>query len=116
LVVLGSRCPAAPEPLSAGGLVNDVAATIQPVARTNRNEFRDGSLAGRLYYRCGSNDSGKASSNLRSNACKFTEDGKVALAVDREISDGENWVCFSVSDTGPGIAPEDMNKLFKPFT
>jgi signal transduction histidine kinase len=26
------------------------------------------------------------------------------------------WVCFSVSDTGIGIAPEMMEVIFKPFT
>ena len=50
--------------------------------------------------------------NLVSNACKFTEDGSVKLSVNNQ-SDGN--ILFSVADTGPGIAPEDQTKIFKPF-
>jgi PAS domain S-box-containing protein len=53
--------------------------------------------------------------NLLSNAVKFTPSGgRVNLAV-TTVADREA-VCFSVEDTGIGIAPEDLNRLFKPFT
>ena len=52
--------------------------------------------------------------NLLSNAVKFTpEGGEVLVEVDADL-DGEK-VQFIVSDTGIGIAPEDIDKLFKPF-
>jgi CheY-like chemotaxis protein len=51
--------------------------------------------------------------NLLSNACKFTENGKITL----EITLGhEGLVRFAVSDTGIGMAPEQMEKLFTEFT
>jgi len=49
--------------------------------------------------------------NLLSNAGRFTECGGVRVCVRREGGD----VVFSVADTGPGIAGEDMNKIFLPF-
>jgi two-component system sensor histidine kinase EvgS len=49
--------------------------------------------------------------NLLSNACKYTEQGSVRLEVAR--SDGE--LSFSVLDTGPGIAAENLERLFQPF-
>src|SRR5262249_29860291 len=52
--------------------------------------------------------------NLLSNACKFTEKGRVTLRAQREDGDGE-WVVFSVSDTGIGMSGEAMQKLFQPF-
>jgi PAS domain S-box-containing protein len=53
--------------------------------------------------------------NLLSNAVKFTgEDGRVALDV---TADAEAQVVhFCVSDTGIGIAKQDMGRLFQPFT
>ena len=51
--------------------------------------------------------------NLLSNAAKFTQTGGVAIRIVYEENPGV--IRFSVSDTGIGIAPEDMNKLFEPF-
>ncbi|MBN2004016.1 MAG: PAS domain S-box protein, partial [Anaerolineae bacterium] len=52
--------------------------------------------------------------NLLSNAIKFTaNEGQVGLDVHVEEDDGV--VRFSVWDTGIGIAPEDMGRLFEPF-
>lgn len=50
--------------------------------------------------------------HLASNAIKFTDHGEVALGVER--SNGE--VRFTVRDTGIGIAAEDRERLFQPFT
>ena len=50
--------------------------------------------------------------NLLTNACKFTDEGHVSLAV-RAL--GED-VVFEVSDSGPGIAPEHLDFIFQPFT
>ncbi len=52
--------------------------------------------------------------NLLSNAVKFTPaDGKVWLEV--SCDSGNDWIEFTVQDTGVGIAREDLGKLFKPF-
>jgi PAS domain S-box-containing protein len=52
--------------------------------------------------------------NLLSNAVKFTPDGgEVSLEVELDL-DAE-LVKMSVTDTGIGIAPENMDQLFKPF-
>ena len=50
--------------------------------------------------------------NFISNALKFTERGEVRVSV-RE--DRDHTVLFSVADTGIGIAPENMNRLFEEF-
>lgn len=53
--------------------------------------------------------------NLMNNAVKYTETGTITLAV-HGTRDGEyETLHISVKDTGMGIKPEDMNKLFEKF-
>jgi signal transduction histidine kinase len=54
--------------------------------------------------------------NLVNNACKFTQNGQVSAAVRRLRSDNRDWIEVRVSDTGIGIRPEDLGKLFQPFS
>ena len=54
--------------------------------------------------------------NLLSNAVKFTRHGGVTLRVETHAEeDGKARLEFSVSDTGIGIAPEDLRRIFEPF-
>ncbi len=55
--------------------------------------------------------------NLLGNAIKFTETGRVILRVkaDKKQNHEPSLLTFEVEDTGSGIAPADMGKLFKPF-
>jgi signal transduction histidine kinase len=49
--------------------------------------------------------------NIMSNACKFTETGSITISA-RQAS---HSVIIAVSDTGPGIAPEDQDAVFQAF-
>ncbi len=54
--------------------------------------------------------------NLGGNAIKFTSEGRIYLKVE-QIS-ASNHTCslrFSVEDTGPGMAQEQLEKVFNPF-
>ena len=65
--------------------------------------------------------------NLLGNAIKFTETGEVTLRVrvgnplkvsvqeTGTLQSAELPIIFSVEDTGPGMAPEEIEQLFKPF-
>ncbi len=55
-------------------------------------------------------------SNLVSNAIKFTVLGSVTMRVTQEaLGPGKVGLHFSVSDTGIGMATENMQRLFQPF-
>lgn len=55
--------------------------------------------------------------NLLSNAIKFTPAGSVELVVERMVSEAdERTLQFSVRDTGIGMEPEVLERLFEPFT
>ena len=53
--------------------------------------------------------------NLLSNAAKFTEKGRITVRVRREAAEGADWVSFAVSDTGIGMAPDQVARLFQRF-
>jgi signal transduction histidine kinase len=54
--------------------------------------------------------------NLLSNACKFTDAGVVSLVVKRQKDPSGEWLVFAVKDSGIGMDPEQMSRLFKAFS
>lgn len=54
--------------------------------------------------------------NLMSNAVKFTSKGIVTLKVELRTVERREFLAYSVSDSGCGITPEQLSKLFQPFT
>jgi len=54
--------------------------------------------------------------NLLGNAVKFTEKGRVTLAAYPVTENGKTLVRFVVHDTGIGIAPHAVGKIFESFT
>ena len=97
-------------------MVREVNATIQPLAERNANtvqvEHRDdlGTMRADLTK------VRQALFNLLSNACKFTKQGIIKLAVTRQAEGGTDWIVFSVADSGIGMTPEQMETLFEAFT
>jgi two-component system, sensor histidine kinase len=55
--------------------------------------------------------------NLIDNAVKFTEHGRVALAVTpASVTKGKIGVAFAVSDSGIGLTLKEIKRLFRPFS
>jgi len=96
--------------------VKEVEATSRPLAAKNTNAFvlEKGEELGEVVM-----DATKVRQsvlNLLSNAAKFTENGTITLSVNRETSDGQDWILIAVRDTGVGISEENMNNLFRNFS
>jgi signal transduction histidine kinase len=97
-------------------MIEDTATVIQPLVAENNNELQihctetvGSMLADLTKVR-------QAVFNLLSNASKFTKDGTIGLDVTRESAAGQEWVIFAVSDTGIGMTPEQMGKVFQEFS
>jgi two-component system, sensor histidine kinase len=55
--------------------------------------------------------------NLIDNAVKFTERGSVRLEVSADaVKRGRTMLVFSISDSGIGLKPGEIHRLFRPFT
>jgi PAS domain S-box-containing protein len=92
-------------------MVADVVSTIHPLVEKNGN---------RLVVDC-PDDIGTMTAdltkvrqtlfNLLSNASKFTHAGTITLTSRRDGA----WITFAASDTGIGMSPEEVGKLFQAF-
>ncbi|HEX7023767.1 MAG TPA: response regulator, partial [Gemmatimonadales bacterium] len=102
------------EDFDIAAMVQDVATTIRPMVDRNGNRLvvRSGA-AGTMHA-----DLTKVRQmllNLLSNACKFAEKGTITLEAER-AGPGGGEVCFRVSDSGIGMTPEQMGRLFEAFS
>lgn len=57
----------------------------------------------------------QALTNLINNALKFTDKGSITIEVSPNITSKTGDILFSVSDTGIGIAQENLREIFLPF-
>ena len=129
------------ETFDISAMAEDVVTTLQPLVDKNTNilNIQFGNELGSMHA-----DLTKVRQslfNLLSNACKFTQQGTITLTLSRgrggdgenssiQIQDGESigtsssplplnspdWITFQVRDTGIGMTPEQMSRLFEAFT
>jgi len=121
-------------------LVNDVAATVQPLIAKKANRLEVECPADVGSMRTDQTKVRQTLFNLLSNAAKFTENGMIRLEVKRVISnqssvvsnqlpvvspeasgpppitDHCSLITFRVTDTGIGMTPEQMSRLFQAFS
>src|SRR5262249_58445051 len=103
-----------PETFDVGAMVRDVVTTIEPLAQKNANALMVDCPDGIGAMHADPTKVRQSLFNLLSNACKFTEGGAVRLEVRRD--EGGGWFVFRVLDTGIGMTPEHLGKLFMPFS
>jgi signal transduction histidine kinase len=103
------------EPIEVNDLVDDVVGIVRPIVAKNGNTLAlvvapgIGAMVG---------DAMKLRQvlvNLLSNAAKFTSNGTVTLDVRRKRTADADAVIFAVRDTGIGMTPEQVGRLFQPF-
>jgi CheY-like chemotaxis protein len=101
------------EHLDAAALVREVAQTLGCLA-TEKGLVLETDAPAPLPMRGDKTKLKQILNNLAANAIKFTEKGNVTLSA-RPSPDGSG-VVLSVSDTGPGVAPEHRARIFEQFT
>jgi signal transduction histidine kinase/CheY-like chemotaxis protein len=97
-------------------LIDEVASTIQPIVEKNANTLQIARTADLGAMRADQIKVRQGLFNLLSNAVKFTQEGRITLEATRQRMDGRDWIVFRVTDTGIGLSPEQIGKLFQDFT
>jgi len=97
-------------------VVSAVAAMVRPLVEKNGNVFEMSVAADVGTMHADLTRVRQILLNLLGNASKFTSKGTVALTVAREESKHREWVVFAVRDSGIGMTPEQLARLFQPFT
>ena len=96
--------------------VRDVAATVETLVDKKGNALALEMADGLGEARTDQTKLRQCLINLLSNAAKFTEGGRIVLAVSRASRDGIDWLTFRVTDTGIGMNADQQAKLFQRFT
>ncbi|MBI3775809.1 MAG: hypothetical protein HY273_09705 [Gammaproteobacteria bacterium] len=98
-----------------GALIDESLVMIEPLLTRGENRLqKDLSVDGLMMY----SDPMRIRQvlfNLLSNASKFTQNGTITISAKRGAAMHSDRVMFSVRDTGPGMASEDLARLFQPF-
>lgn len=104
-----------PEEINLHEFLDSITDVIRPLAAANRNTFtleyspdigmvvHDNTRLRQIIF------------NLVGNACKFTQDGEVSLKVYVSKKANTEYLHFCVSDTGIGMTPGQIEKLFDVF-
>lgn len=96
-------------------MVEDIVKTIQPLAEKGGNELVVDCPGDVGAMRADQTRVRQALLNLTSNATKFTERGKVTISVRRVTQGSGAWITMAVTDTGIGMTPEQVGRLFQEF-
>ena len=104
------------EDFDLGSVIEGVVGTVEPLAAKNDNQ---------LKVECGDNMGSMHADltkirqvllNLLSNASKFTKGGMILLEVRRFVLENRDWIRFRVQDTGIGMTPDQLLRLWRPFS
>ncbi|WP_219209507.1 ATP-binding protein [Variovorax boronicumulans] len=97
-------------------LLDQVVSTTQPLVAVNRNSLQVYRAPGLGPLQSDLTKLRQVLINLVSNAAKFTSDGAIVIAAAGGLdARGEPTVVFEVSDTGIGMTPSQLGRLFQPF-
>ena len=97
-------------------VIQDVAKTIEPMATKNGNRIVVECPADLGTMHADQTRFRQSLLNLASNANKFTEKGTITIAARQRQESGRDWITLAVADTGIGMTPEQMGKLFQEFS
>lgn len=110
--VASGTTPVEPEEFELTPLLESVIESVRPQAHEKRLDLRVAQATPITVIRSDRRKVRQILLNLIGNAIKFTDTGSVVLRV---TCDGRETVSFAVADTGIGIAPDEIERVFDEF-
>jgi CheY-like chemotaxis protein len=104
------------ETFSIAPLIDDVVKTFETLAANNGNRIVVDCDPATKSIHADQMRVRQTLLNLVSNANKFTERGTLTIRARRRQIDNREWVEIAVTDTGIGMSPAQMEKLFQEFS
>ena len=96
--------------------INSIIVSARPLAEKNKNTFKyhvDDALE---FMNTDKIKLKQVVFNLLSNAFKFTKEGTISLRVTKTINEGRESILIEVEDTGIGMTPKQLGRIFNSFT
>jgi signal transduction histidine kinase/CheY-like chemotaxis protein len=91
--------------------VDSAAEAVRPLLESKQLLFSVAAAEDVPEVYCDRTRIGQVILNLMSNAARYTEQGRITIEIGRQ----DQVVRVSVTDTGPGIPPKDIKRIFEPF-
>ncbi|HEY5793276.1 MAG TPA: Cache 3/Cache 2 fusion domain-containing protein, partial [Chthoniobacterales bacterium] len=104
------------EEFSVDQMLGEVVSTVQPLLDKNQNKLDLQKDAGLGTMKSDLTKVRQTLFNLLSNASKFTEKGLITLSAKTFSQQGSPWIQIRVADTGIGMTPGQLGRLFQAFT
>lgn len=104
------------ETFEVSAMLNEVVSTILPVVEKNGNHFELSCPPDLGFMHTDLTKVRQSLFNLLGNAGKFTTQGLVRLEAEKGSGEAGDFVEFRVKDTGVGMSPEQLAKVFQAFT
>lgn len=105
-----------PELFDVENLLSDIEATVQPLIAKNANRFELVKHEGLGEVFLDQTKIRQVVLNLLSNAAKFTKSGLIRLTAERREQHNSDWLVIQVGDSGIGMTPEQLERVFDPFS
>ncbi len=103
------------EPVVIRGVLDEVAAGLRPLAEKKGLRFEVSGPPHDVVLKTDRRALSQILINLANNAIKFTETGGVRVELNQRPAGVHTLTEIRVVDTGAGIRPEDLNRLFRAF-
>ena len=105
-----------PEAFDVDRVLREIIETVQPMAARNGNRLITESTSAGGEAHTDLTRFRQSLLNLVANACKFTHQGEVSVAVRRERNGSADWLVVNVKDSGIGMSADQQEKIFQAFT